>query len=218
MYNNPLDAELEELKSEVLRMGELIENSIYHAINSLFFDKPEAASTVVASDDQVDRYYRLVQDKGLRLLALRQPLAVDLRTVQAGLQIVTDLERMGDYAEKIAKITLRLHNMRSMSHPSCLETLSSAVLDLVADALTSYAQNDTKRATDIIAEEDYVDGLYRRCFEQLVEIIKEDPQKAEMAVQLLFASYSLERIADHATNIGEAVVYMLTGKHEDLNE
>ena len=218
MHGIPLDTELEELKSEILRMGELIENSVYRAVKSLFCDQPEAASEVVASDDQVDRYYKKVQDKGLRLLALHQPLAVDLRTVQAGLQIATDLERMGDYAEKIAKITLRLHNKRSMTHPLCLETLSSAVLNVVSDALNSYAQNDTEKAVVIIAEEDCVDGLYRRCFEQLVDIIKEDPNKAEMAVQLLFASYSLERIADHATNIGEAVVYMVTGKREDFNE
>lgn len=218
MHNIPLDAELEELKSEVLRMGELVENSVYRAVKSLFCDQPEAASAVVASDDQVDRYYRTIQDKGLRLLALRQPLAVDLRTVQADLQIATDLERMGDYAEKIAKITLRLHNNRTMLHPLCLETLSSAVLKVVTDALNSYAQNDTAKAADIITEEDCVDGLYRRCFDHLMEIIKEDPHKAGMAVQLLFASYSLERIADHATNIGEAVVYMMTGKHEDLND
>lgn len=218
MQNTILDIELEELKFEILRMSALIENAIFEATKSLIEDRTEMAQKVVAEDDDIDLLNLDVQNKCLRLLALRQPLAVDLRTVQADLQITTDLERMGDCAEKIAKSTLRLHGKRTITELSQMSKITGRVREMVSTVINSYAIGDAEMAKSIVKMENEIDGLYRQYFSGLVETIRSDTSKAEMAVQLLFACHCLERIADHATNIGESVLYMLTGERASLND
>ncbi|BAF59857.1 MAG: phosphate signaling complex protein PhoU [Pelotomaculum sp.] len=218
MQNTILDNELEELKFEIIRMGALIEKAIYDSTKSLINGQVDLAQQVIAEDDKIDRLNVDVQDKCLRLLALRQPLAVDLRTVQGDLQIATDLERMGDCAEKIAKSTVRLAGKRTITELSCLSQMTEKVREMVASVINAYTTADIETARVIVKMEDEIDGLYRQCFDRLVEIIKKEPGKAEMAIQLLFAGHCLERIADHATNIGESILYMVTGRRTDLND
>lgn len=218
MHNTILDNELEELKSEILRMGALIEKSIYESTISLIEDDVDLAKQVIAEDDNIDMLNIDVQNKCLRLLALRQPLAVDLRAVQANLQLATDLERMGDCAEKIAKSTLRLHGKRTIDDLSLLSQIAVEVREMVTNIINSYSVADIERAKNIVKVENEIDGLYKRYFNILVDTIREDTNKADMAVQLLFAIHCLERIADHATNIGESVLYMVTGERASLND
>jgi len=218
MHNTILDNELEELKSEILRMGALIEKSIYESTMSLIEDDVDLAKQVIAEDDNIDMLNIDVQNKCLRLLALRQPLAVDLRAVQADLQIATDLERMGDCAEKIAKSTLRLHGKRTIDDLSLLSQITVEVREMVTNIINSYSVADVERAKNIVKVENEIDGLYKRYFNILMDTIREDTNKADMAVQLLFAIHCLERIADHATNIGESVLYMVTGERASLND
>lgn len=218
MHNTILDNDLEQLKFELLRMSALIEKAIYESTDSLIKDKVDTAQQVIKDDDNIDMLNLDVQNKCLRLLALRQPLAVDLRAVQADLQIATDLERMGDCAEKIAKSTLRLHGKRTIADLSLLSQLTSSVREMVSSTINSYALADVERARNIVKLENEIDGLYKQYFNVLMEIIREDAAKADMAVQLLFAIHCLERIADHATNIGESVLYMVTGERASLND
>lgn len=218
MHNTFLDKDLEQLKIELLRMSALIEKAIYASTESLIEDNVDVARQVIEEDDDVDMLNVDVQNKCLRLLALRQPLAVDLRAVQADLQIATDLERMGDCAEKIAKSTLRLHGKRTIDDLSLLSQLTEAVREMVSNTVNSYALGDVERARNIVNLENEIDGFYKYYFNYLMEIIREDPAKADMAVQLLFAIHCLERIADHATNIGESVLYMVTGERASLND
>lgn len=218
MHNTILDNDLEQLKIELLRMSALIEKAIYDSTESLIKDNVDTARQVIDNDDDVDMLNLDVQNKCLRLLALRQPLAVDLRAVQADLQIATDLERMGDCAEKIAKSTLRLHGKRTIDDLSLLSQLTGAVREMVFSIVNSYAHADVGRARNIIRLENEIDGLYKKYFNCLMEVIREDAAKADMAVQLLFAIHCLERIADHATNIGESVLYMVTGERTRLND
>lgn len=218
MHNTILDNDLEQLKFELLRMSALIEKAIYLSTESLIEDKVDIAQQVVADDDNIDMLNLDVQNKCLMLLALRQPLAVDLRAVQADLQMATDLERMGDCAEKIAKSTLRLHGKRTIADLSLLSELSGAVREMVSNTVNSYALADVERARNIVKLENEIDGLFKQYFNYLMDIIREDASKADMAVQLLFAIHCLERIADHATNIGESVLYMVTGEHASLND
>ena len=213
-----LENELEELNFEILRMSGLIEEAIYASTKSLLDDRVELAQKVILEDDDIDKLYIEVQDKCLRLLALCQPLATDLRTVQADLQIATDLERMGDCAEKIAKSTLRIHNKRTVSELTCLSQLVEKVRDMVTKIIDSYNLADIDTAGTIAKVEEEIDNFYRKCFDNLIELIKKDASKIEMAVQLLFVGHYLERIADHATNIGESVLYMVTGQRIDLNK
>jgi len=218
MHNTILDSELEELKSEILRMGAMIERSIYQAVVSLIEDEVDLAQQVIAEDDDVDTLTIDVQNKCLRLIALRQPLAVDLRAIQANLQIATDLERMGDCAEKIAKSTLRLQGKRTIADLSLLSQIGFDVKGMVTNIINSYSAADIETAKNIVKVENEIDGLYKRYFNILMDMIRQDPNKADMAVQLLFATHCLERIADHATNIGESVLYMVTGERTSLND
>lgn len=218
MHNTILDNELEELKSEILRMGALIEKSIHESTRSMIEDNVDLAKQVIAEDDDIDTLNIDVQNKCLRLLALRQPLAVDLRAVQADLQIATDLERMGDCAEKIAKSTLRLHGKRTIDDLSLLAQLAFDASEMVTNIINSYSFADVIKAKNIVEVENEIDGLYKQYFDILMDIIREDANKADMAVQLLFTIHCLERIADHATNIGESVLYMVTGERASLND
>lgn len=218
MEKRILENELEDLQFEVLRMSALVEKAIYESTKALIEDQIGLAEQVIAEDDSIDRLNTEVQDKCLKLLALRQPLAVDLRAIQTDLQIATDLERMGDYAESIAKSTLRLHEKRTMTKLTYLPQIAEMVRELVHDIITTYILADVDMAKNSVKLESEIDKLYREYFDILMDTIKNDVSKADMAVQLLFAGHALERIADHATNIGESVLYMVTGQRTSLND
>ncbi len=218
MHNTILENELEELKSEILRMGAMIERAIYQAVVSLIEDEVDLARQVIAEDDDIDTLTIDVQNKCLRLIALRQPLAVDLRAIQANMQIATDLERMGDCAEKIAKSALRLQGKRTITDLYLLSQIGLDVKRMVTNIINSYSSSDIETAKNIVKIENEIDGLYKKYFNSLMDKIRDNSNMAEMAVQLLFAAHCLERIADHATNIGESVLYMVTGERTSLND
>lgn len=218
MEKRILESELEDLQFDILKMSSFVEKAIYEAINSLVEDNVEQARKVILEDDNIDSLNIGVQDKCLRLLALRHPLAVDLRAIQTDLQISTDLERMGDYAESIAKTTIRLDGKRKIKKLVMLPQLSEMVRELVHDIITTYILADIEMARKTIVLENEIDHLYKKYFEIIIETIKNDVENAEMALQLLLVAQFLERIADHATNIGESVMYMVTGQRISLND
>ncbi|MCL6638067.1 MAG: phosphate signaling complex protein PhoU [Firmicutes bacterium] len=218
MEKRILESELEDLQFDLLRMSSLVEKAVFEATKSLLDDQINLAYQVIAEDDSIDRLNIEVQDKCLRLLALRQPLAVDLRAIQTDLQIATDLERMGDYAESIARSTIRLHDRRTITKLTYLPQMAEMVREMVHDIITAYILADIQMARNCVILEKEIDTLYREYYGVIMKIIKEDANRAEMAVQLLFAAQFLERIADHATNIGESILYMVTGLRASLND
>ena len=218
MEKRILESELEDLQFDILRMSSMVEKAVYESTKSLLNDQVNLANQVIADDDSIDTLNIEVQDKCLRLLALRQPLAVDLRAIQTDLQIATDLERMGDYAESIARSALRLHERRTITKLTYLPQMSEMVREMVHDIITAYILGDINMAQNCVILEKEIDQIYRQYFDVIMSIIKSDPQLAEMAVQLLFAGHYLERIADHATNIGESILYMVTGNRVSLND
>lgn len=218
MEKRILESELEDLQFDILRMSSMVEKAVYESTKSLLDDQVNLAKQVIADDDSIDTLNIEVQDKCLRLLALRQPLAVDLRAIQTDLQIATDLERMGDYAESIARSALRLHERRTITKLTYLPQMSEMVREMVHDIITAYILGDINMAQNCVILEKEIDQIYRQYFDVIMSIIKRDPQLAEMAVQLLFAGHYLERIADHATNIGESILYMVTGNRVSLND
>jgi phosphate transport system protein len=218
MEKRILESELEDLQFDILRMSSMVEKAVYESTKSLLDDQVNLANQVIADDDSIDALNIEVQDKCLRLLALRQPLAVDLRAIQTDLQIATDLERMGDYAESIARSALRLHERRTITKLTYLPQMSEMVREMVHDIITAYILGDINMAQNCVILEKEIDQIYREYFDVIMSIIKSDPQLAEMAVQLLFAGHYLERIADHATNIGESILYMVTGNRVSLND
>ena len=218
MEKRILEEELEDLQNNVLRMGALVEKALYESTRALLEDHADLAEQVIAADDSIDSLNTEIQDQCVRLLALRQPMAGDLRAIKTDLQIAMDLERMGDYSESIAKAALRLHGERTIHKLHYLPQMVELVREMAHNFITAYDLADIDLARSAALLEDAIDKLYKESFQSLTDMIKADPSTAATAIQLLLAGAHLERIADHATNIGESVIYMVTGLRANLND
>lgn len=219
MEKRILEEDLEGLQNDVLRMGAMVEKALYDSTRALLEDNLDLAERVIAEDDHIDRLNTQVQDTCVRLLALRQPMAGDLRAIQCDLQVAMDLERMGDYSESIAKAALRLHGeKRTIHHLHYLSQMVQLVREMANKFITAYNLRDMEMARSAALIDDSIDKLYKESFQSLIDIIKKDPDTAATAFQLLLTGAHLERIADHATNIGESVIYMVTGLRSNLND
>jgi phosphate transport system protein len=213
-----LEEELKNLRIDVLRMGALVEKALYNSTRALLEDNAEQAESVIAADDDIDRLNLEVQDNCVRLLALRQPMACDLRAIKTDLQVAMDLERMGDYSESIAKAALRLQGERITHKLQYLPQMVELVQEMAHNFITAYDLADVELARNAALLDDAIDKLYKESFKSLTDIIKEDSSTAATVIQLLLSGAYLERIADHATNIGESVIYMVTGLRSKLND
>ncbi len=209
--------ELKSLEQELIRMGALVEDQIRRAVRSLADQDLVLAREVIADDDRVDRLEGEIERQCLTLLALQQPLAGDLRIVSTVLKIITDLERMADHASDIAKVTLRLSDEPWIKPLVDLPVMARLVISMVRSALNAYIHRSIEEALAMVRLDDDVDHLYAQIFGELVDLMRERPDTAAQATYLVFVANYLERIADHATNLGEWVVYMVTGERKELN-
>ncbi|QSQ08384.1 Phosphate-specific transport system accessory protein PhoU [Koleobacter methoxysyntrophicus] len=209
--------ELDELYQDVLKMGSIVEQQIFNAVESLKNKDKELAEKVIKDDDIVDNLETSIEDKCIKLIARQQPIAKDLRIIFTGIKIVTDLERMSDYATDIAKFTIRLLGEKYVKPLIDIPRMSEKTRKMVKDALDAYVHEDTELARQVCADDDEIDHLYKQIFNELLIIMMQDPRTIKQATQLLFSARALERIADHATNLGEWVIFQVTGKKKDLN-
>lgn len=209
--------ELDELYQDVLKMGSIVEQQIFNAVKSLKNKDKELAEKVIKDDDIVDNLETSIEDKCIKLIARQQPMAKDLRIIFTGIKIVTDLERMSDYATDIAKFTIRLLGEKYVKPLIDIPRMSEKTRKMVKDALDAYVHEDTELARQVCADDDEIDHLYKQIFNELLIIMMQDPRTIKQATQLLFSARALERIADHATNLGEWVIFQVTGKKKDLN-
>ncbi|MCL5066471.1 MAG: phosphate signaling complex protein PhoU [Firmicutes bacterium] len=198
-------------------MGALVEDQIRRAVRSLDDRDLALAQEVIADDDRVDRLESEIERRCLTLLALQQPLAGDLRVVSTVLKIITDLERMADHASDIAKVTLRLSDEPWIKPLVDLPVMARLAISMVRSALNAYIHRSIEEAMAMIRLDDDVDHLYAQIFRDLVDLMRERPDTAAQATYLVFVANYLERIADHATNLGEWVVYMVSGERKELN-
>jgi len=210
-------SELEELQQLILKMGTLVEEAIYKAVKSLAMKDSDLANEVIKGDDTIDDMELEIEKKCLRLLALQQPMASDLRVIGTALKIVTDLERMADHAVDIARVTIRLEGQPLIKPLVDVPRMAEIAQKMVRDALTAYVRRDTNLAMAMIADDEEVDHLYSQVFRELLTYMMEDPKTIRQATQLLFVGSHLERIADHATNLGEWIIYMVTGVRRELH-
>lgn len=208
---------LDTLKADLLKMGTLVEESIFQAVTSLAKMDTELAQKVIDTDDIIDNMMISIEDGCLKLLALQQPMASDLRVIGTALKIVTDLERIGDHAVDIAKVTLWLSGETLVKPLIDIPKMSELARDMVRESLRSYVERNVERAESLAAKDDAVDALYRSIFTEIVELMNHEASHNRQLTHLLMVARYLERIADHATNIGEWVIYMVTGKRQDLN-
>ncbi|WP_094605265.1 Phosphate-specific transport system accessory protein PhoU [Sporomusa silvacetica DSM 10669] len=206
------DQELADLRQALLNMGKAVDQAIDEAVISLAQQDSELARKVMDSDDEIDQMEIDIEDKCMVLIARQQPLARDLRIIGTGLKITTDLERMGDHAYDIAKIALAM-NKQSLIKPLVdIPRMAQMAQKMLKDSLEAYTTLDITLAEQVCLNDDEVDHIYYQVFRELLTYMMEDPTTISQATQLIFVARYLERIADHATNIAEWTVYLVTGQ------
>jgi phosphate transport system protein len=209
---------LEQLRSAVLEMGGLVEDQIVQAVRSLIERNEELARETIDRDHTVNRYDIEIDDLSLKLLALHQPAARDLRLITTALKITTDLERIGDLAGHIAERALELAREPPVKPYVDLPRMAEIARDMVHRSLDAFVREDADLALGVLPSDDAIDHLHEQMFRELLSFMMEDPHLISRAMRLLFISKSLERIGDHATNIAEMVIFMVKGesiRHHD---
>ncbi|MGB0697447.1 MAG: phosphate signaling complex protein PhoU [Rhodospirillaceae bacterium] len=204
--------ELNALTHKVTRMGGMVEAQLDNAVQSLVRRDSELAGETVATDSRIDALEQEINDFTVRLLALRQPVADDLRMIVAALKISSDLERMGDYASNIAKRCLVLNQQPPVRPVATVPRMAALVQDITSAILDAYVERDLEKAADAWERDKEVDEIYTSLFRELVTFMMEDPRTITSCTHLMFIAKNLERIGDHATNIAEATHYQVTGK------
>jgi phosphate transport system protein len=204
--------ELTELKVKILKMGSLVEEAIGQAIQALVERDSELARKVIASDARINTYDVEIDEECIRLIALRQPTARDLRFVTTAMKITTDLERMGDYAVDIGERVLELNDEPQLKPYIDLPRMAEISQAMVRDVLQAFLDRDTQLAYEVINRDDEVDQLTVQIFNELLFYMKKDSTTTSRAIKISYISKYLERVADHATNIAEMVVYMTEGR------
>ena len=218
MTRTGFDSALEELHNDLLRMGSIVEKQIYQCMEALVKQDEKLAEQIIKNDDLVDRLNREIEDKCIKLTAKEQPLAIDLRTIFTTTKLVTDLERMADYAVDIAKITIRLKNEKYIKELIDIPKMAGMVNAMIRKSLDAYVTEDVDAAYKACKMDDEIDELYKNIFNELLTIASRDLKNVNQITQLLFVCKYLERVADHATNICEWTIYLVTGEQKDLNE
>lgn len=213
--------ELEAVRSQLLTMGGLVEQQIHHALQALVEGDSRLAEDVVRTDDRVNKMEIAIDEECGRILARRQPAASDLRLVIAIIKASTDLERMGDEAQKIGHLSVSLAGQdRPASGYSEIEHLGQAVKNMVRSALDAFARLDVDTALKIIKEDTRINREYEAIARQCITFMMEDPRMIRRVLDAMWAARSLERIGDHAKNLCEYVIYLVYGKdirHGNLN-
>lgn len=207
---------LEELHLDLLKMAAYVENAIEDTIIALKTQDVELAKAIFDHDDLIDELERKIEKRCTILIARQQPLAKDLRTITATLKIITDLERIGDHASDIAEITIRMANEKYIKPLIDIPKMAEKAKQMVVDAIDAYVKQDLEQAKAVCAADDDVDELFYKIILEVIHIMKNDSQTVEQAINLMFIAKYLERMGDHATNIGEWVGYIVTGEHEHL--
>jgi phosphate transport system protein len=211
------DEQLKELQQDLLRMGSVVEQMLFKCVKALVERDIALADETIEMDDIVDGYNLNIEMKCLRLLALQQPMARDLRTIAAALKIITDVERMGDYAVDIAKTAKILSETPLFKPLVDIPKMAEIVQKMLRESLEAFVNRDLGSIEKIAKEDDQVDYLNRTLHDELVGYIERDSSLASQAVRLILIARYLERIADHVTNVCERVYYMETGTIKELH-
>ncbi len=211
------DKQLSEIQQEMLLLGTQVESAIDRSIQALKERDPALAREVIADDIKVNHRRYDIELKCQELVATQAPLAGDLRTIFSVLHIIVDLERMGDHAEGIAKIAIMLADEPALKPYIDIPRMAAIAKEMLIGSLEAFRERDEERAKRIVDQDDEVDALYDQVYRELLTFMINDPKTIERATHLTWVAHNLERIADRATNICERVVYLVSGKIEELN-
>jgi phosphate transport system protein len=208
---------LSELQTDLLIMGRQVEQQIQSAVDSLSTLDEQKARETISNDDQIDDMMLTIEERCLRLIALQQPMASDLRIIGTASKIAVDLERIADHAVDIAKITRRLAGEALTKPLVVIPKMAEIAIEMLRDSLISYLEQDVNRAASLADRDDEVDQLYSSLMQDMTGLMSTDIPHNRQLFHLIMVAQFLERVADHTTNIGEGVIYMVTGKRKDLN-
>lgn len=217
MPRDTFDHQLKALQDAIVEMGAKVDTALDRSIHALVHKDMEEAHQVIADDVIVNRAQHDIEERCIVLLATQQPMARDLRIIVAILNIVVELERIGDYAEGIGKIALRLINEPVLKPLIDIPRMAIVARGMVVDSLKAFVERDATLARSVAEGDDEVDALTDQVYRELLTYMLDDPQTIERATQLMWVSHNLERAADRATNIAERVVQLVTGEIEELN-
>ncbi len=208
MERQHFEAELGALRNQLLRMGGLVEERVHLAVHSLVARREEDARRVIATDAEVNQLQMDIDDRCLRLLATQAPLAGDLRLITSTMKINADLERMGDQAVNVAENALNLIPQPPLKPLIDIPRMAEVTEKMIRDALDAFVKRDAVLARDVLGRDDEVDDLKDQVFRELLTYMMADPGTIQRALALILVSRNLERIADHATNIAEDVIFI----------
>lgn len=208
------DQELEAIRSKVLLMGGMVETQFEQALDCFRTGDIALADKVMAEDHTVNQLEVQLDDACSHLIVKRQPAANDLRTIMATIKVITDLERIGDEASKIARTAKALHERgpSSFAHYDMIRSIGKGTSDLLHDALDAFARRDGKQAMQLIAADEIIDHEFRTILRNLITFMMEDPRTISSALDTLWVAKAIERIGDHAKNIAEYVIYVVEGR------
>jgi phosphate transport system protein len=208
------DSELEAVRAKVLEMGSLVEQQIVDALEALITSNAKAANKVIDRDHNVNALEVQIDEDCSHIIALRQPAAGDLRMVLMMIKTITDLERIGDEAAKIARLAIKSSETDRMWRPRFAEikTMANLAREMLHMSLDAFARSDSTKVFPIAQMDEQVDDQYQMTIRQLITFMLEDPRTITMSLEVLFVSKAIERIGDHAKNISEYVVYMVKGR------
>ncbi|MBR0597140.1 phosphate signaling complex protein PhoU [Clostridiales bacterium BAD-6] len=209
-----MDHEISVITNELLDMTNLVEETIRNAIKSLAEKNSDLARQIIDGDEGIDDLEDKIKDKCLKFLATQQPLAGDLRYMISIMQMVRDLERIGDHCEDIAKYTLRFENETYIKELVDIPRMADMSARMVKNAIDAFVNKDLRLARKVWKADEEVDELFRNIYDELMGIVDQDAKKANQSVMFLFIAAHLERIADYATNICEETVFAMEGNYE----
>ncbi len=210
------NSELEQLEHDLLEMGSIADQMVAHAAEALTSLDPQLAMSVITRDDEIDARDLSIEERCIRLLALQQPMASDLRVVGTVMKMITDIERVGDLAVDIAKIALKIELEYGDVGFIDLPRMAGSARSMFREALEAFVRRDLDRVRDVIERDEEVDAQYRELREQIFRNMRERPDMVVSDGWLFLAIHHVERIADHAVNIAERVSFLVTGEFKQL--
>ena len=216
MPRTEFEQQLRDLQDEVLLMGSMVRRAIERSMQALKVRDMELAQKVIEEDARINEKRFVIEEKCVHFIVRQQPVAGDLRLIICILNLITDLERIADHAEGIAKIVLMLGSEPPLKPLIDLPRMAEKAGGMLTRSLSAFIKRDEKVAKEICAEDDEVDALYDQVFRELLTFMLEDPRTITRATRLLWVGHNLERIADRVTNICERVVFLVTGKMEEI--
>jgi len=210
--------QLNQLRDDILQMGRMVISAIEMSVDALIHQDLALAVQVAMGDENIDQLQLEIEARCLSLLAMHQPLSGDLRFIGTALKIIVDLERMGDHASSISKMVLTIGDQPHIKPLVDIPLMADLARVMIRENLMAYVNQDRDKALKMATLDNSINAYFTKVFNELQELMMKDPNNVKQAVSLLFIARYLERIGDHATNLSEMIVYMITGERLELKE